>query len=112
MAVSYTHLPAKRIEDGTLRIRIVRSIRVGVVRQFVHIAPQHLGSIPAQQFGTRAVDEYAMAVQVNTEDAFPGGVEQQLELILPKSGATGAVSKSVVCQLGEHGASLAMLVPR
>ena len=75
------------VEDRAQPLWVVlaalRAISVGVVRQIVHVVPQHLGGCPAQLLSPGAVDESAAAVGVDAEDALARGFEQLRQLVLP-----------------------------
>jgi hypothetical protein len=75
---------AEGIEDRAVGLGVVRAVGVRMVRQLVHVAAQHVGRLPAQHAGAHPVDEGAVPVQVDPEDALAGGLQQQPELVLPE----------------------------
>ena len=54
-----------------------------MVRQPVHVLAQNLGRIVAKHLRPGAIDKHAVAVKINTENAFAGGLQQQPELVWP-----------------------------
>ena len=55
-----------------------------MVGQLMHVVAQHVGRIPAQQAGTRPVDENTVSIQVDAKNALTCGIQQQIELVLPQ----------------------------
>ena len=73
----------KRIEDGAIGVGIVRAVRMRMVSEPVHVLAQNLRNFVTQHLSTRAIDEYAMSVKINTENPFASGLQQQPELVWP-----------------------------
>ena len=54
----------------------LRTVGVGVVCQLVHVQPKHVSWCHAQLLGACTVDEGAATLQIDTENSFPGGLQQ------------------------------------
>ena len=88
---------AKGVEDRAFVHRIVPSVRLRVMGQFMHVAPQHISRIPTQHACAGAIDEGAIAVHVDAKDPFAGGFQQKAQGVRPQSGAcrAGAIRREL-----------------
>ncbi len=50
----------------------------------MHVVAQHVRCVPAQHICTGPVDENAVSNQVNAKNALARGIQQQVELVLPR----------------------------
>lgn len=98
---------AERVEDGAVAVGIGAAVGVAVVGERVHVAPHHFLGGKAQHLRARAVDEHAVAGQVDAEDTLARGLQQQPQAVLPEGAGTGRQ----VQDMGGHDRTQAMDVP-
>ena len=61
----------------------MRAVGMRMMSQPVHVLTQHLGRFKAQHLRTRPIDKYAVAFEINAENALTRGLQKQPELVWP-----------------------------